>query len=170
MARTDATPGRTPAVPGSAGVSVVRTLRCRAVAEGRARQLTYVRDLPPLPVDEPSAIPGGDPAPQPVELLLSALGSCLAASLRANAVARGITLSKLELDVEADLEAAPMDGAHPATLGFDTVRVTVHLGADDAPREALSALVARVALWSPVANTLHNGAHVDVALAPRGTA
>jgi uncharacterized OsmC-like protein len=135
------------------------------VAEGRSRQVTYVRDLPPLPADEPSAIPGGDPAPQPLELLLSALGSCLAANLRANAIARGIVLSKLELDVEADMAAAPMDGPGPEPLGFEVVRVTVRIGADDAPREALAALVARAALWSPVANTLHNGAHLDVALA-----
>jgi hypothetical protein len=43
--------------------------------------------------------------------------------------------------------------------------VAVHLEAD-APRDALAALVARAALWSPVANTLHNGACLDVALAP----
>lgn len=169
MARAHATQGRTPGPPAEAGVSAFRTLRCRTVAEGRSRQLTYVRDLPPLPADEPSVIPGGaDPAPQPLELLLSALGSCLAASLRANAVARGIVLSKLELDVEADMAAAPMDGAHPEPLGFEAVRVTVRLVADDAPREALAALVARAALWSPVANTLHDGAHLDVVLAPPG--
>lgn len=149
-------------------MSAIRTLRCRTVAEGRSRQLTYVRDLPPLPADEPSAIlGGGDPAPQPLELLLSALGSCLAASLRANAVSRGIALTTLELDVEADLAAAPMDGRHPESLGFDTVRVTARLAADGAPREALAALVSRAALWSPVANTLHNGTRLDISLAPR---
>lgn len=148
-------------------MSGVRTLRCRTVAEGRSRQLTFVRDLPPVPADEPSAIHGGgDPAPQPLELLLSALGSCLAASLRANAVSRGIVLSELELEVEADLAAAPMDGAHPEHLGFETVRVAVRLAAEGAPRASLAALVARAGLWSPVANTLHNGARLDISLTP----
>ena len=94
-------------------MSPPRTLRSRTVAEGRSRQVTHVRDLPPLAVDEPSGIPGAGPAPQPLELLLSALGSCLAAGIRAHAVARGIALSRLELALEADIAAAPMDGTHP---------------------------------------------------------
>ena len=36
----------------------------------------------------------------------------------------------------------------------------------DASRKALSALVRHTLLWSPVANTLHNPVHLDVALAP----
>ena len=117
-------------------------------------------------MDEPSGIPiDADPAPQPLELLLSALGSCIAIGIRANAVARAIALSQLEVEIEADVSSAPMDGASPEPLGFETVRVAVHLVAD-APRDALAALVARAALWSPVANTLHNGARLDVALAP----
>jgi hypothetical protein len=48
------------------------------------------------------------------------------------------------------------------------VRVAVRLEAD-APREALAALVARANLHSPVANTLHDGTRVSVALtAPTG--
>ena len=42
--------------------------------------------------------------------------------------------------------------------------LTVHLDAD-APHDALSALIRHVTLWSPVANTLHNPVHLDVALA-----
>ena len=150
-------------------MSPFRTLRCRTVAEGRFRQMNYVHDLPPLLVDEMSGIPGADGAAQPLEFLLSALGSCLAAGLRANALARSIMLSRLELEVAADMAAAPRDGARPEPLGFDEVRVTVHLEAD-APREALAALVAHAALWSPVANTLHNGVHLEVALASPGRA
>ena len=146
-------------------MSPLRTLRCRTVAEGRFRQLNHVRDRPPFAVDEPSGIPVADPAPQPLEVLLSALGSCLAIGIRANAVARAIALSRLELEIEADVSSAPMDGASPEPLGFETVRVAVHLEAD-ASRDALAALVARAALWSPVANTLHNGSRLDVALAP----
>lgn len=147
----------------------LRTLRCRTVAEGRFRQVNYVRDLPPLLVDEMSGIAGAGAAQQPLEFLLSALGSCLAAGLRANALARGIMLSKLELEVAADTAAAPRDAARPEPIGLDEVRVTVHLEAD-APRDALAALVAHAALWSPVANTLHNGVHLEVALAPPGRA
>jgi uncharacterized OsmC-like protein len=57
-----------------------------------------------------------------------------------------------------------MDAGPPAPLGFEAVRVAVRIDAD-APREALAALVARATLRSPVANTLHDGTHLNVALA-----
>jgi uncharacterized OsmC-like protein len=146
-------------------MSALRTLRCRTVAGSHFRQLTHVRDLPALIVDEPSSIPDTEPAPEPLEVLLAALGSDLAIGIRAGAIARGIALSRLALDVEADIAAAPMDVAQPALLGLDAVRVAVQIEAD-APREALAALVTRATLRSPVANTLHDGTQLSVALAP----
>jgi uncharacterized OsmC-like protein len=131
--------------------------------------MSHIRGIPPCPVDEPTGLSRPDPAPEPLEVLLSALGACLAIGVRANAVARGIALSRLELEVEAEVAAAPMDqmGLAPVPLGFETVRVLVHLEAD-APQDALAALVARATLWSPVANTLHDGAQLEVRLAPPG--
>jgi uncharacterized OsmC-like protein len=150
-------------------MSPVRTLRCRTVAEGRSRQVSHVRDLQPFPVDEPTGLSRPDPAPEPLEILLSALGACLAVGIRANAVARGIALARLELEVEAEVAAAPMErmDSAPVTLGFETVRVLVHIEAD-APQDALAALVSRATLWSPVANTLHDGAQLEVRLARPG--
>jgi uncharacterized OsmC-like protein len=131
--------------------------------------MVYVRDLPPRAVDEPTRSSRSDPAPEPLEALLSALGACLGVGIRANAVARGIVLSSLELEIEADIAAAPLDGTglEPGPLGFEVVRAVVRIEAD-APREALVALVSRASLWSPVANTLHNGAQLDISLAPPG--
>lgn len=145
-------------------MSPLRTLRTRTVAESHFRQRTHIRDLPALIVDEPSGMPDAAPAPEPLEVLLAALGSDLAIGIRAGAIARGIALTGLVLSVEADIAAAPMDMAQPAPFGLETVRVAVHIAAD-APREALAALVARAALRSPVANTLHDGAQLHVALA-----
>lgn len=161
--------GQPAAGDGSAAVPV-RTLRCRTIAEGRFRQMNYVRDLPPQAVDEPSGLPGSDTrGPHPLEVLLAALGSCLAINVHANAVAQGVAITRLELDVEADIDTTPFgDGGRPGQLGFDAVRVGVHLEGD-APRETLRALVSRSALWSPVANTLHNPVHLDVSLIADGT-
>ncbi|MGG5817805.1 OsmC family protein [Falsiroseomonas sp. HW251] len=145
-------------------MSAVRTIHCRTVAEGGFRLTNHIRDLPPITVDEPGGLPGPDPTLQPLDVLLAALGSCLASSIRAQAAVRGIALSALSLDVEADLAAAPADEASPPSLGFDEVRVAVHVAAD-APREALAALVARATLRSQVASTLHDGTQITVALA-----
>jgi uncharacterized OsmC-like protein len=146
-------------------MSPPQTLRCRTVAGCHFRQLTHIRDLPALVVDEPSGIPDLEPAPQPLEILLAALGSDLAIGIRATALTRGITLSSLSLLVEADTAVAPIDAVQPALLGLGEIRVAVHMDAD-APREALAALVVRAVLRSPVANTLHDGTQLSVALAP----
>lgn len=156
-----------PAAGDAAAAAPVRTLRCRTVAEGRFRQMNYVRDLPPQAVDEPTGLPSSEkPGPHPLEVLLAALGSCLPIGVHANAVAQGVVITRLELDVEADIDTTPFgdcDAGRPGQLGFDAVRVGVRLEGD-APREALRALVSRSALWSPVANTLHNPVHLDLSL------
>ncbi|MCJ2048108.1 OsmC family protein [Methylobacterium sp. J-078] len=150
--------------------SAVRTLRCRTVAQGRLSQLNYIRDLPPQPVmeDEPEGILGEAAAPNASEALLAALGSCLSIGIHANALARGIPIRSLELSVEADINMTSVWGAgdlHPKTIGFESIRVAVSIDAD-ASRKVLAAMIKHTVLWSPVANTLHNPVHLDVALAP----
>lgn len=150
-------------------MSSVHTLRCHTVAQSHFRQLTHIRDLPPLAIDEPSGIPASDPAPQPLEVLLAALGADLAIGIRAMAVTRGVTLMSLRLEVEADIAVPPLDAGPPSPLGLGEVRVAVHIAAQ-APREALAALIARATLHSPVANTLHDGTQLSVSLATAGGA
>lgn len=143
------------------------TLRCRTVAAGGFKQLNYVRKLAPFPVEERFGPPDEVPVTTPSETLLAALGSCLGAHIHANAAAGNVTVHSLELDVEADMAASPMwrrPGATPGPIGFEAIRITVQMKAD-APPEALRALVAHALLWSPVANTLHDPVHLNVALA-----
>ena len=153
---------------GAADPSATRTLRCRTVARGRFNQVNYIRDLPPQPVmeDEPEGLSGERLAPNAAEALLAAFGSCLAVGIHANAVAQGIPLQSLELELAADLNSTAVWGAGdltPKTIGFETIRVSVRIEAD-APRASLEALVRHATLWSPVANTLHNPVHLDVVL------
>lgn len=148
--------------------AAVRTLRCRTVAQGRLSQLNYIRDLPPQPVmeDEPDGLLGESTAPNASEALLAALGSCLSIGIHANALSQGIPIRSLELDVEADINTTAVWGSgdlHPKTIGFETIRVSVAMDAD-ASQKALAALIRHTVLWSPVANTLHNPVHLDVAL------
>jgi len=153
---------------GVADPSAVRTLRCRTVARGRFNQVNYIRNLPPQPVmeDEPDGLSGEAVAPNASEALLAAFGSCLAVGIHANAIAQGIPLQSLELELAADLNSTAVWGAGdltPKTIGFEAVRVSVRIEAE-APRASLEALVRHATLWSPVANTLHNPVHLDVVL------
>lgn len=157
-------------VKGRADPTATRTLRCRTVAGGRLHQLNYIRDLPPQPVmeDEPHGLSGESVAPNASEALLAAFGSCLAAGIHANALAQGIPIRVLELELSADINTTSVWGVGdltPKTIGFEAVRVSVRLKAD-APRKALDALVRHATLWSPVANTLHNPVNLDVTLEP----
>ena len=95
---------------GKADASTVRTVKCRTVLEGRFRHLNYIRTLPAHVIDEPPALLGDDTAPNPTEALLAALGSCLSVGIHANAVARGITLYKVELELEGDINITSVWG------------------------------------------------------------
>ena len=140
---------------GETDPTAVKTLKCRTVAEGKFRHLNYIRDLEPHIIDEPPVLLGDDTAPNPSEALLAALGSCLAVGIHANCVSKDITVNKLEVSLEADINITAVWGTgdtSPKPMGFDEVRVKVDLQAD-APREELEAIVAHAKKWSPVACT-----------------
>ncbi|MDB5512372.1 MAG: peroxiredoxin [Enterovirga sp.] len=151
---------------GRAAPAAFRTLRCRTVAEGRLRQLNYIRDLPPQRVmeDELAGLDGEAVAPNALEALLAAFGSCLAVGIHAHAVAQRIPIRALEVDLASDINKSAVWGSgnlSSRTIGFEAIRVSVRIEAD-ASRMVLDGLVKHAVLWSPVANTLHNPVHLDV--------
>ncbi|MBV6636344.1 MAG: OsmC family protein [Mameliella sp.] len=140
---------------GKENPQAVKTLTCKTVAEGKFRHANYIRDLEPYIVDEPPALLGDDTAPNPSEASLAALGSCVAVGLHANAVARGITVQRLELQLEGDLNITAVWGTGDTSekpVGFTDVRIKVDMEAD-CPQEEIDALVQHVIQWSPVFNT-----------------
>ena len=146
---------------------VVNTLSVKTVCEGQFRNLNYVRDLPAHVIDEPPTLLGENTAPNPSEVVLAALGSCISVGIHANAVMRGITLSKLDLELEGDIDITGVWGIGDLSekrLGFTDIRVKVDLEGD-VSREELEDLVAHSNLWSPVANTLRNPVNMEVELA-----
>ena len=115
---------------GKADPKVIKTLKCKTVAEGRFRHLNFIRSLPAYVVDEPPGLLGDDTAPNPSEASLAALGSCLAVGIHANAVARGITVFKLEIELEGDLNITGVWGTGDLSdkpVGFTDVRAKVIL-------------------------------------------
>src|SRR6202011_1649658 len=151
---------------GKADPTVIKTLKCKTVAEGRFRHLNFIRTLPPYIVDAPPALLGDDTAPNPCEAALAARGSCVDVGIHANAVARGITVYKLEIELEGDLNITAVWGTGDLSdkpVGFTDVRAKVTLEADR-PRAELAALVAHARVWSPVANTFSRPVNLEVAL------
>jgi uncharacterized OsmC-like protein len=150
-----------------ANPNVIKSLTVKTVCEGQFRNLTFVRNLPPHVIDEPPGLLGEDTAPNPSEAILACLGSCLSVGIHANATMRGITLTKLELELEGEINITGVWGIgdlQEKRLGFTDIRVKVDLEGD-ASREALTDLVAHSNAWSPVANTLRLPVNMDVSLA-----
>lgn len=141
---------------GKANPQAIKTLKCKTVAEKKFRHLNYIRDLEPYIVDEPPGLLGDDTAPNPSEATLAALGSCIAVGLHANAVARGWKVSKLELDLEGDLNITAVWGTGDLSekpVGFTDIRVKVDMACDGVAKDDIKGLVDHVLAWSPVANT-----------------
>ena len=97
--------------------------------------------------------------------MLATLGACLAVGVHANATARGIKLSRLELQLEGDINVTAVWGTgdldEAKTLGFSAVRVKID-AEGDAPKEQIDEIIAHSNVWSPVANTLRNNVTLDV--------
>ena len=144
------------------------TLRAKTVTEGQFRNLTYIRDLAPVVIDEPPHLLGQNTAPNPSEAVLAALGACLAVGYMANASQRGFSLSEITIEIEGDIDVSAVwglgDTPDNKVAGFTAVRVKAHL-VGDAPREELEDIVQWANRWSPVANTLRNNVAVTASLA-----
>lgn len=141
--------------PGSRGTNVVTT-----VMEGQYRSLSYVGEHQPVVVDEPLHLFGQDTAPAPGEIVLAALGGCLAVGITAVATCRKVRLSLLELRLEGDIGNPAAWGAEgaakmPPEMGFQEIRVSVNVEGD-ATREELDQIVQHANFYSPVANTMRN--------------
>jgi putative redox protein len=69
-----------------------------------------VRDFPILTVDEPAELGGGDAGPNPVELLLAALGTCQEIVYAAYAAVLDIPLVSVEVAAKGSLDLRGLFG------------------------------------------------------------
>jgi uncharacterized OsmC-like protein len=129
--------------------------------QGGFRNEIVVRDLPPTYADEPEVLGGTNTAANPVEQILGALGSCLAIGYTAGAVARGITIEDLRIDLSGSIDLPVFFGLKAGHAGYEHIDAKVFLKSD-APQEAIDALHADVFRTSPVGNTLERPAALTV--------
>lgn len=126
--------------------------------------MTYVRDLKPVLVGEPPALLGDDSAPNPSEMALAALGSCVSVGLLANATHRGVTLDKITVEMEGDIDISAVWGVGDVPddkqTGFSDVRIKVML-AGDADDAVLQEIHDNAIKWSPVVGTHTRNVKVD---------
>ena len=125
-----------------------------ALQEG-FRTEARIRDFH-LTVDEPEELGGTDTGPNPVELILAALGTCQEITYRLYADALGIPLDGVSVRVEGDVDLrgffSAKDGVRP---GYRGIRAIVALDST-APGEDLRRLKETVDSHCPVLDILTN--------------
>ena len=128
---------------------------------GGFRNEIRVRDLAPTYADEPEVLGGTNTAANPVEQVLGALGSCLSIGYTAGAVARGITINDLRIELIGNVDLPVFFGLKAGHAGYERITAKVHLKSD-ASADDIAALHADVFRTSPVGNTLEKPADLTV--------
>lgn len=133
-----------------------KVIRTHTEADGKFRNYTRVRNLEPVLVSEPPALLGDDTAPNPTEIAQAGLAACISVGIQAIATHRGVTLTKIDIDIESDIDVSPTWGvgdlAEDKRPGVSDVRVKIDLEGD-ADRETLDQIQKDAIKWSPVVNT-----------------
>ena len=150
--------------PACTSRTAATTWQASVTWSGGLRSRAQVRAFDPIGSDEPRSLGGHDTAPNPVELLLAALGNCLTVGYAAHATAEGIAIRSLRIDLEGQLDLAAFLGLRAGHAGLDSVAATVHLDADAAPEE-LQRLHDAVLGTSRIGHTLQAAIPVAIALA-----
>lgn len=111
-------------------------------------------------IDEPESSGGTDRGPNPVEVLLSALGACQAITFQVWAGKLGLAIDTLDIGLAGDIDLRGFFGLDEAVRpGFESIEVNVTLtGPETAERYA--ELVAAVEKHCPVLDNLGNAVPV----------
>jgi uncharacterized OsmC-like protein len=104
-------------------------------------------------MDEPHDLGGDDTAPNPVEMVLAAFGSCQAIVYRAFAVALGMDIRKIEVHANGHLDLRGFLNMADVPAGFSNVTFTTRVVSPESP-ERIRQLVGLVEKHSPVLDTL----------------
>lgn len=129
-----------------------------------------------LTVDEPESLGGSDQGPTPVELVLSALGTCQEIVYATYARVLNIPIDRVAVRVEGRLDPRGFFGVTDVAAGFHSVAYAVDIESQAAPEE-ISRLIATVNAHCPVLDILrepvpvtgsytHNGQTADAAATP----
>ncbi|MGM1021975.1 MAG: OsmC family protein [Bacillota bacterium] len=118
-----------------------------------------VGDYKPVPIDEPEWLSGTGKGPNPVELLLSALGACVGVGFIATASGMGIKVNSLAVDVTGDIDLNVFFGLKEGNSGFNEINVRFNVDSD-ADEAQVEKLVAKAIEISPVRNTIERNVKV----------
>lgn len=118
-----------------------------------------------IDADHPAEFAATDNGATPVEILLSALASCLTAGVASVAQNRGIQLFSVKATVEGDMDLYGILGVDADVRnGFSGIRVMFNIDAD-ASKEDIAAVAAQSQKRSAVFDIITNPGNVNVSVA-----
>ncbi|MBO8155587.1 MAG: OsmC family protein [Bacillaceae bacterium] len=112
-----------------------------------------IREFDSYLVDEPETLGGTDQAPNPVEYLIGAAASCFAITFQVMASQEGITLKDVEVQIEADLNAAVFLGLEDGNGGILNPKIILKAETDGS-MEQIKAIAETALSKSPVIASL----------------
>lgn len=87
-------------------------------------------------VDEPFELLGGNTAPNPQEMLMTALNACIMVGYVVGAAVNGITLERVEIETSGELDLRGFLGIDPAVRpGYESIQYTVRIKGDGTPEQ-----------------------------------
>lgn len=127
-----------------ANTELLEDVRCSA----------QVRNFPPMIIDEPPELGGHNAGPNPVELVLVALGACQEIVYSAYASVMGIKLDSVKVSLKGDIDLKGMFGLDDITpAGFKNISFETNI-VSDSDEETLKKLINTVEKHCPVMDTL----------------
>jgi uncharacterized OsmC-like protein len=89
-----------------------------------------------IAVDEPFELLGQNTAPNPQEMLMTALNACMMVGYVAGASAKGITLESVEIETTGSLDLRGFLGIDPDVRpGYEKLQYTVRIKGDGTPEQ-----------------------------------
>ncbi|PNU21332.1 osmotically inducible protein OsmC [Geothermobacter hydrogeniphilus] len=104
-------------------------------------------------IDEPLELGGTDSGPNPVEMLLAALGGCQEIVYRAYASVMGLRIERIEVHAKGYLDLRGLLNLAEVPAGFSQISFTTRIVSDE-PEEKLRHLAEMVERHCPVMDTL----------------
>jgi uncharacterized OsmC-like protein len=116
-----------------------------------------------LAVDRPHALGGADRGPAPGELVLAALGSCVAQTFIEAAAMTGVQVDAFEISVEGHLDLRGNAGVEGVRPGLTRINLDVEVESD-ADEDVVEVLLDDAVRRSPVADSLVVGVQVGASV------
>ncbi len=129
--------------------------------EEDVRCAVNIRDFPSLTIDEPPELGGKDAGPNPVELVLAALGTCQEIMYSAYAAVMDIELESVQVNVRGYLDLKGLFGLDESIpAGYKRINFETQIKSS-ASDEALLKLIETVESHCPVLDILVSGQNIS---------